>query len=161
MTNSGFRKGTLGFLVIILVAIWIRNLLLLAPTPAVENTVRASGGPTQVTIAADRHLEDTVFSLDRNIRDPFLMPRSPVPKSSVRNTPLESPRPVESIRAALMGQIFNARTSYVVVYDSATAITGLYRTGDSLNGFVLIKITRSSIHWNSQRGRRVVWKTNS
>lgn len=160
MSGPVLKKVLLATLAILLIAIWVRNLFMFVPASQ-------SGGSTQTpnhVNSAARQLpeagKDTLFSLDPNVRDPFEVPKSPQPKLVTATATVPVPRPVETIHASLKGHVFNAQQPYIVAFDSMTEMTSLYRTGDSLNGYVLEKIARSEILWRSQKGRRVVWKTD-
>ncbi len=158
MSGSGFKKFALGTLAVLLIAIWIRNLLLFVPateTDKMPEPQDLSAGAAMVTTEPQR---DTAFILDPAVRDPFSLPNEPSPIKAAHAPTTQSRPPAESLHASLMGHVFNARQPCIVALDSLTGRARLFHAGDSLNGFVLSKIARSEIHWKSQKGRRIVWK---
>ncbi len=157
----GFKRIVLGVLAVLLIGIWIRNLLLLVPTNETGETPEVPGTAAGVSDLPAFGFEDTAFTLDPNIRDPFLLPRNQLPKNSSRSTIVQVARPVESIRASLKGHVFSNAQSYVLAIDSLTGRIALYRVGDSLNGFYLDRISRTDIQWKTKRGHRLVWKANT
>lgn len=160
MSGSMFKKALLAILAILLIAIWVRNLFMVVPSTQSDSSRQV---PNRVHSGANQFSEtarDTFFTLDPNIRDPFDLPKRPQPKSATATVAVPVKQPVEAIQASLKGHVFNAQESYIVAFDSVSNATSLYRTGDTLNGFMLKKIAPSEIVWRSQKGRRVVWKTN-
>jgi hypothetical protein len=157
MSGAAFKGTLLVSLILALIAIWVRNLYLLMPEDrAAEQTHEAanSGGRLSASDASTRGSE---FAIDRELRSPFATPQPPEPKSAVKTVSTKSAKLTESIRSSLIGCVYSTRQSHIVVVDSVSGNTGVLRTGDTLNGFVLMKIRPNEILWKSLKGRRVVW----
>lgn len=159
MPVSLVKKLVLVSLAAILVVVWIRNYFLFVPVAPSEQSPSVTNELRNQAVIATRFEVDSSHTSRAAIRDPFSRPSRP--QSSPTNTriSLQLSTPLETIRASLLGHVINSKLPYVVALDSSTGTSRLYRTGDSLNGFVLKSISRSEIIWKSSKGRKVVWKT--
>lgn len=157
MSGTAFRRILLGLLMLVLVAIWVRNLFLLLPEVDPSDSVQTASHSAEDSEALRSDRTGADFALDPDLRSPFAFQRPEAPKPANVGVTPRPVHPVEPIRSSLIGCVFNAKQSHIVVLDSVSGLTEVLRTGDTLNGFVLTRITQNEIRWTSTKGRRIVW----
>lgn len=157
MSGGAFKKIMLGALALVLVAIWVRNFFLFVPAARIKETHDVTNQRYVGSVKTSETSSEVSFSLDEDFRDPFSLPKKSQPKVTTPSRTAQVLRPVETIRASLLGHVLNSQQPYIVVFDSVTSQSNLLRTGDSLNGFTLKKISRSEVQWTTRKGRRIVW----
>lgn len=157
MSGSGFRRAVLGTLILVLIAIWVRNLFLLMPEVEVAARATTSVDSLLNTDASGHGLADSTFTIDPGLRSPFAAAKLEQPRPARKLESSRAKPPIESIRSSLIGCVYSAQQPHIVVLDSATDRTVVLRAGDTLNGFVVTRIARSEVNWKSLKGRRLVW----
>lgn len=151
------KRVLLIILALALVGVWLRNLLLLVPEGVARRRTFEAPKVSQGTAAPTDKADDDDFVYIAGARDPFEVPQ---------RKPLSTPRaagsspataPVLLIRASRLGHVWTATNPYVIVFDSLTRRTSLLCPGDTLNGFILKRITQHEIQWKAPRGPGLVW----
>jgi hypothetical protein len=154
------KRVLLGVAVMVLIAIWSRNLLLLFPHEdrvTSSNTVVQEPKSSQTSQAKDVSQSAVAFTDD--LRDPFQIPQAKLtlPDSGRRKSP--PPPPPEPPHASLIGIVWNATSPQAVVFDSLTNGSVILSERQLINGYQIRSITKTQVVLQSKR-QRVVWKAN-
>lgn len=151
------KRVMLIVLALVLVGVWLRNLFLLVPESAGSRRSFEAPIVSRSAITSTVKESDTEFVYIAGERDPFEVPQRKQPRAHRAAGPSPAAAPVLSIRASRLGHVWTAKNPYVIVFDSLTGRSGLLCSGDTLNEFVLTRISRHEIRWKAPRGPAVVW----
>ncbi len=160
MSSNFGKQVLLSALTLVLVAIWIRNLMLLLPEEqSADSQTRDfhQTGDTTGSSAVKRAIQFSFVSTDR---DPFAMPAKQSTASRKRALQDRPVPHVESLHASLQGFVWEKKAPCVIVFDSTLSKSALYRHGDSLGGYRLVQVTKDKAVWKSKAGRKIVWETS-
>lgn len=151
------KRVLLIVLALALVGVWLRNLFLLVPESDTGWRTVAAPSLSQARAASTVNGGDSDFVYIVGARDPFDVPQRKQLRETRAAGPTPAAAPVLSIRASRLGHVWTAEHPFVVVFDSLTVRSCLLCPGDTLNGFVLRRITQHEIQWKAPRGPGLVW----
>ncbi len=151
------KRVLLIVLALALVGVWLRNLFLLVPEGVARRRTFEAPKVSHWTAASTEEAGDDDFVYIAGARDPFEVPQRKQLRETRVAGPTPAAAPVRSIRASWLGHVWTAKNPYVVVFDSLTHRTSLLCPGDTLNGFILKRITQHEIQWKAPRGPGLVW----
>jgi hypothetical protein len=154
------KKALLVILALLLIAIWLRNLALLVSEDTESVAAATIQKKTSLSSSPHDSVNEITFNFDAGRRDPFVRPRQRE-RTKVHSAPsTPDPKSAPSLRASLLGRVWDAKSPYIIVFDSMINQSRVFRVGDTLNGFLLARITASEVRWKSGKGRLLVWKND-